>query len=92
MSRADAARAVRSLRIWPLLDGFRGAPPADVAGVELLIEALGRLAVDVPEVAELDLNPVLVGPEGCVVVDVKVRLAVPVGPDGATPRQLRPVI
>jgi hypothetical protein len=35
---------------------------------------------------------VLVGPEGCAVVDVKIRLAVPVGPDAATPRQLRPVL
>ena len=56
-----------------------------------MIEALGRLAVDVPEVAELDLNPVLVGPDGCVVVDVKIRLGTPVGPDSATPRQLRRV-
>lgn len=56
-----------------------------------MLEALGRLAVDVPEVAELDLNPVLVGPDGCVVVDAKVRLATPVGPDTAAPRQLRPV-
>jgi hypothetical protein len=56
-----------------------------------MIEALGRLAVDVPEVAELDLNPVLVGPDDCVVVDVKVRLATPVGPDSASPRQLRRV-
>jgi hypothetical protein len=52
---------------------------------------LGRLAVDVPEVAELDLNPVLVSADGCVVVDAKVRLATPVGPDTSAPRQLRPV-
>lgn len=89
---SDAQRAVRSLRVWPLLDGFRGAPRGDVAGLESMIEALGRLAVDVPEVAELDLNPVLVGPDGCVVVDAKVRLATPLGPDGAAPRQLRPVL
>ncbi|WP_183100742.1 acetate--CoA ligase family protein [Nocardioides pelophilus] len=92
IARADAQRAVRSLRVWPLLDGFRGAPRGDVAGLESMIEALGRLAIDVPEVAELDLNPVLVGPEGCLVVDAKVRLAAPVGPDSAAPRQLRPVV
>ena len=88
---SDARRAVRSLRIWPLLDGFRSAPKGDVAGLESMIEALGRLAVDLPEVAELDLNPVLVGPDGCVVVDAKVRVATPVGPDAMAPRQLRPV-
>lgn len=92
IARADAQRAVRSLRVWPLLDGFRGAPRGDVAGLESMIEALGRLAIDVPEVAEMDLNPVLVGPEGCLVVDAKVRLAAPVGPDTAAPRQLRPVV
>ena len=64
VSRGDAARAVRSLRVWPLLDGFRGAPRADVASLEKLLVRLGRLAEDVPQVAELDLNPVLVGPGG----------------------------
>ena len=88
---ADAARAVRSLRIWPLLEGFRGAPPADVAALEQILVDLGRLAADVREVAELDLNPVMVGEHGCAVVDVKVRLAAPVGPDPDAPRQLRPL-
>ena len=91
VARSDAQRAIRSLRVWQLLDGFRGAPRGDVAGLESMLEALGRLAVDVPEVAELDLNPVLVGPDGCVVVDAKIRLAAPVGPAAASPRQLRPV-
>ena len=91
VARSDARRAVRSLRVWPLLDGFRGSPRGDVPGLESMIEALGRLADDLPEVAELDLNPVLVGPDGCVVVDAKVRLAAPLGPDPAAPRQLRPV-
>jgi hypothetical protein len=92
VARSDAGRAIRSLRVWPLLDGFRGALRGDVPGLESMIEALGRLAVDVPELSELDLNPVLVGADGCVVVDVKIRLALPVGPDAATPRQLRRVL
>ena len=91
ISSADAARAVSSLRIAPLLSGFRGAPAGDLTGLEALVVALGRLALDVPEIAELDLNPVVVGPSGCAVIDVKVRLATPVGPDAAAPRQLRPV-
>jgi acyl-CoA synthetase (NDP forming)/GNAT superfamily N-acetyltransferase len=87
----DASRALRGLRVWPLLDGYRGTPRADVAALEDLVLALGRLALDVPEVAELDLNPVLAGPERAVLVDVKVRLAHPVGVDAAAPRQLRRV-
>ena len=74
---ADASRAVRSLRLWPLLEGYRGAPTADVPALERLLVDLGRLAADVREVVEVDLNPVMVGEHGCAVVDVKVRLAAP---------------
>ena len=71
----DAVRAVRGLRLWPLLDGFRGQPPVDRRALEELVVAVGRLAVEVPEVAELDLNPVLAHADGVSLVDVKVRLA-----------------
>ena len=91
VSSAEATRAIGSLRISRLLAGFRGAPAGDLAGLTELVTALGRLAVDVPELAELDLNPVMVNADGCAVVDAKVRLATPVGPDGSAPRQLRPV-
>ena len=91
LSEVEAERAVDSLRIARLLRGFRGAPAGDVPGLVALVTGLGRLATVVPEVAELDLNPVLVSPDGCAVVDAKVRLATPVGPDASAPRQLRPV-
>jgi hypothetical protein len=90
-SQADASRSLRSLRIWPLLEGYRGSSPADVAALERLVLAVGRMAADVRELAELDLNPVMVGPAGCAVVDVKMRLSPPVGPDPTAPRQLRPL-
>ena len=51
--------------------------------------SLGALATDVPEVAELDLNPVLVTPDGCSLVDVKVRLAAAAPLDAGIPRRLR---
>jgi acyl-CoA synthetase (NDP forming) len=91
VSSVEAERAIGSLRIARLLAGFRGAPAGDVAGLVELVTRLGRFAVDVPEVAELDLNPVLVSADDCVLVDAKVRLATPVGPDTSAPRQLRPV-
>ena len=47
----------------------------DTAALEDLLLRLGRLAEDLPEVAELDLNPVLAGPAGVLAVDVKLRLA-----------------
>lgn len=89
LTRGDAARALRSLRCWPLLDGFRGSPRVDVAALEELIVELGALAADVPQVAELDLNPVVVTPTDCVLVDVKVRLAASPSVNAGIPRQLR---
>jgi acyl-CoA synthetase (NDP forming)/GNAT superfamily N-acetyltransferase len=85
----DAARALRSLRIWPLLEGYRGTEPVDEEALVELVVALGRLAVDVPELAEADLNPVLAGPEGVTLVDVTMRLAVTTPADAGVPRRLR---
>jgi acyl-CoA synthetase (NDP forming)/GNAT superfamily N-acetyltransferase len=70
----DAETMWRGLRGAPLLTGHRGMPPADTAAVEDLLQRLGRLAEDLPEVAELDLNPIIVHPDGLSVVDVKMRL------------------
>jgi acyl-CoA synthetase (NDP forming) len=75
MTDLDAGRMWRSLRAAPLLAGYRGAPPVDTGALEDLLLRLGRLAEELPEVAELDLNPVLVGPAGLTAVDAKLRLA-----------------
>jgi acyl-CoA synthetase (NDP forming) len=85
----DAARAVRALRIWPLLAGYRGSPPTDVSALEGLITRVGRLATEVPHVAELDLNPVILGPVGTACVDAKLRLQIPSVLDAGVPRRLR---
>lgn len=72
---ADASTMWHSLKTAPLLTGYRGSPAADTAAVEDLMRRIGRLAEDHPEVAELDLNPVIASPNGVLVVDVKMRLA-----------------
>ncbi|WP_327004378.1 acetate--CoA ligase family protein [Dactylosporangium sp. NBC_01737] len=71
----DAATMWRSLRSAPLLTGHAGDAPADTDALENLLLRLGRLAVDLPDVAELALDPVLAGPSGCVAVDVRLRLS-----------------
>lgn len=58
----DAAELVRAPRAWPLLDGYRGSEPVDVAALEDLLLRVARLADDLPEVLRLSLEPVLVGP------------------------------
>jgi acetyl coenzyme A synthetase (ADP forming)-like protein len=70
----DAAEMVRSLASFPLLDGYRGAPKADVAALQDLLLRVGGLVEAHPEVAELDLNPVRVLTQGVVVVDARVRV------------------
>jgi acyl-CoA synthetase (NDP forming)/GNAT superfamily N-acetyltransferase len=85
----DAARMWGRLRAAPLLTGYRGKSTYDTAALEDVLLRLGRLAEDFPEIAELDLNPLLVFPHGIAAVDIKLRLS-PVGnePD-ATQRILR---
>ncbi|HEX6869603.1 MAG TPA: GNAT family N-acetyltransferase [Micromonosporaceae bacterium] len=82
----DAGRMWRSLRAAPLLTGYRGSPPVDTGSVEDLLLRLGRLAEEVPEVVELELNPVLVGPVGAMVVDARMRL---VGVGGEVDAEVR---
>ncbi|HEX5450202.1 MAG TPA: GNAT family N-acetyltransferase [Gaiellaceae bacterium] len=77
LTDVDAEVAMASGKAARLIAGWRGAPPADQASLKDLLHRLSRLSVDVPEVAELDLNPVLAGPDGCVVVDARVRLRWP---------------
>jgi acetate---CoA ligase (ADP-forming) len=77
LTDADASELVHTGKVGRLLAGFRGAPAADTAAVEDLLLRVGRLADELPEVAELDLNPVIAGPAGVVAVDARVRVAPP---------------
>jgi acetyl coenzyme A synthetase (ADP forming)-like protein len=77
----DAAELVRSLRASPLLFGYRGSPRVAVDGLEDVLQRVARLAGRIPEVAELDLNPVIVSTSGAVTVDCRARVVpVPAGP------------
>jgi acyl-CoA synthetase (NDP forming) len=69
-----ATEMVSALRTFPLLDGYRGAPRADLASVADLVVRIAALAANHPQIAELDCNPVIAGPAGAIVVDARVRL------------------
>ncbi len=72
----DAAEMVRAIKGFRLLEGFRGHPPADIAAIEDLLLRVARLVEEVPEIAELDLNPVIALPpgRGCQIVDARIRI------------------
>jgi acyl-CoA synthetase (NDP forming) len=74
LTDVDAQELVLGDKAGRLVRGFRGMAPADAAALVDLVQRLARLAEDLPEVAELDLNPVIGLPEGCVAVDARVRV------------------
>jgi acyl-CoA synthetase (NDP forming) len=70
----DAEELVTSGKAGRLVRGFRGTPPADLAALTDLVLRLARLGEELPEIAELDLNPVLALTDQCVAVDARVRV------------------
>jgi acyl-CoA synthetase (NDP forming) len=74
LTDVDADELVGSGKVGKLVRGFRGNPPADARAVADVVLRVARLVDDLPEIAELDLNPVIAGPDGCVVVDARVRV------------------
>jgi acyl-CoA synthetase (NDP forming) len=77
LARADAEEMVRELKTYPLLTGYRGAPACDVDALVDAVVRVGALVEDLPQVAELDLNPIIVHPGGAAVVDARIRVAPP---------------
>jgi acetyl coenzyme A synthetase (ADP forming)-like protein len=77
LTDADAHELVRAVRGSPLLFGYRNTPAAAVDALEDTLLRVARLAEAIPEIAELDCNPVIVSTSDATVVDVKVRLVRP---------------
>lgn len=76
LTDTDADELLHGIRGLPLLQGYRGHPPADLDALREMLLRVSRLAVDVPAIAELDLNPViaLAPGQGCRVVDARIRV------------------
>ena len=70
----DAEELVAGGAVGRLVAGFRGKAPLDAAALADLLHRLSALALDVPEVAELDLNPVLATSAGCIAIDRRIRV------------------
>jgi hypothetical protein len=92
LTSADADMLIDSIHSAPLLDSHQGAPgaepsPARAALRDALLR-VSRLTEDLPEITELDLDPVIAGPDGAVAVDARIRVA-PQAPQDPFLRRLR---
>lgn len=71
VARAQMART----RVWRLLQGYRGKPPADIDAIAKVLIGVGQIATNHPEIVELDINPLLADAEGVVAVDARIGVA-----------------
>ncbi|MFE2811601.1 GNAT family N-acetyltransferase [Streptomyces nigra] len=84
----DVHDLITAPRCAPLLFGTQGGGPVDLEGLERVLHRLSRMAVDLPQLAEADLNPVLATPGGITVLDARIRL-LPRRPQDPCLRRLR---
>jgi acetyl coenzyme A synthetase (ADP forming)-like protein len=77
VTREDAEAMIREIRAFPILEGVRGQAAADLAALVEDILRLSQLVSDIPEIAEIDINPFLVMPQGkgTIALDARIRLA-----------------
>ncbi len=77
MWELSAENMILSIKAYKVLRGVRGNPPADIEAVKECILRLSQMVSDHPEIKELDINPLIVYPEGqgCVVADSRILLS-----------------
>jgi acetate---CoA ligase (ADP-forming) len=75
VTEAEVLAGLRRLRLWPLLDGYRGRPLADVAAAAAIAVRLGGLMDADPTLQEVELNPIMLRPSGAIAVDALIRRA-----------------
>ena len=73
----DANEMIRDIKAFPLLDGFRGAPKADIEIIVDILMKICKLSLENPEIDQSDLNPIIALPKGAAVVDARIILKEP---------------
>ncbi|MFF5987475.1 bifunctional acetate--CoA ligase family protein/GNAT family N-acetyltransferase [Prauserella flavalba] len=91
LTDVDAATIVREPKTAPLLTGYRGDEPADLAALQDLVLRVAALAEDNPEVRSLSLDPILASPDGAFVTNARMVLGPPPSRPDSGPRRLRPI-
>jgi acetyltransferase len=89
LNRPLAAELVSCTRVARLLAGYRDRPPADLDALYAVLVAVSQMLADLPEIAELDINPLLADAQGVIALDARVRVA-PERPAGAAHFAIRP--
>ena len=76
LTDGDAAQMVRETKGYRLLQGYRGQPAADVNAIEEILLRISQLVEEIPQIVELDLNPIFALPpgQGCQIVDARIRV------------------
>ena len=74
LSAEDAMEMIKEIKGYPVLAGLRGTPPADTEAIANLIQKVGQLAYEFPEISELDINPIFVFDAGKGVIAVDARI------------------
>lgn len=74
VERPEAERMIKSIKGYPLLAGARGSQPAHLESLIDIVVGISRLAQELPEIKEIDLNPVLATPERSFVLDARLLL------------------
>jgi acyl-CoA synthetase (NDP forming) len=74
LTRTEATEMVKGLKSYPLLAGYRGSAACDVAALEDVLLRVATMSEDLPQIQELDCNPVVALPNGAVIVDARVKV------------------
>ncbi|MEM0384840.1 MAG: acetate--CoA ligase family protein, partial [Nitrososphaeria archaeon] len=74
VSKEEAFEMVKKIKGYPLLSGFRGAKPLDINSLAELISTVSRIGLEIPEIDQMDLNPVIVYETGFLIVDARIIL------------------
>ena len=77
LNMALATELIERTRVSRRLRACRGRPPADIDALRLVLIKLSQMIIDIPELVELDINPLLVGPKGVLALDARIRLSMP---------------
>jgi len=74
ITEEDAKEMISEIKAYPILRGFRGAPPADIEAITKILVNTSKLVMEHQEIKELDLNPIMVYKSGAKTVDARIIL------------------